>query len=220
MTSRPEFRGTSGLAPALAAVGVFAVMAAVFIGAPLGPNEGFPATQETVNESLGDASIAENASIQATDNGTIAVIQTVDGNESTTLTDDEGANASIVTAGGQTYGVVTDPVSITATIGYAMFGLGEESRSGVPAENFLVLFELIAMVLVAALVGAVMLARREEPGVTVALFASDDDAADPATDAVAADGGTNDGAHTGLDGRTGDDRTSDDGPSSDDGGDA
>ncbi|MFB6353506.1 MAG: NADH-quinone oxidoreductase subunit J [Halobacteriales archaeon] len=51
--------------------------------------------------------------------------------------------------------------SITASIGYAMFAL---SGADVPAEPFLVAFEIIDVVLVAALVAAVMLARRETGG--------------------------------------------------------
>ncbi|ADQ67705.1 hypothetical protein C499_17724 [Halogeometricum borinquense DSM 11551] len=49
-------------------------------------------------------------------------------------------------------------VNITASIGYAMFNLG---FGEVASESFLVAFEIIDIVLVAALVGAVMLARRE-----------------------------------------------------------
>lgn len=47
--------------------------------------------------------------------------------------------------------------SITASIGYAMFDL----EGPIPSENFLVTFEIIDVVLVAALAAAVMLARRE-----------------------------------------------------------
>ena len=48
---------------------------------------------------------------------------------------------------------------ITASIGYAMFNIAAENA--VPSEGMLVAFEIIDIVLVAALVGAVMLARRE-----------------------------------------------------------
>lgn len=53
--------------------------------------------------------------------------------------------------------------SVTASIGYAMFNLdiSQASQALVPSEGFLVAFEIIDIVLVAALVGAVMLARRE-----------------------------------------------------------
>lgn len=47
--------------------------------------------------------------------------------------------------------------SITASIGYAMFNL----QGPLPSEGFLVAFEIIDVVLVAALAAAVMLARRE-----------------------------------------------------------
>ncbi|WP_246987762.1 NADH-quinone oxidoreductase subunit J family protein [Halorientalis marina] len=52
--------------------------------------------------------------------------------------------------------------SITASIGYLMFNLADLSTHS--GEEFLVAFEIIDAVLVAALVGAVMLARREEDG--------------------------------------------------------
>ncbi|WP_251330773.1 proton-conducting membrane transporter [Haloplanus pelagicus] len=58
--------------------------------------------------------------------------------------------------------------SITASIGYAMFNL---DMGSVPSEGFLVAFEIIDAVLVAALVAAVMLARRESDGDIVALLA-------------------------------------------------
>ncbi|PSQ42576.1 proton-conducting membrane transporter [Halobacteriales archaeon SW_7_68_16] len=55
-----------------------------------------------------------------------------------------------------------DGASITASIGYAMFNLGGIATEGtVSSEGFLVAFEIVDLVLVAALVAAVMLARRE-----------------------------------------------------------
>ena len=58
--------------------------------------------------------------------------------------------------------------SVTASIGYALFdltGTMEGNVEGVIAsDGFLAAFEIIDVVLVAALVGAVMLARREEGG--------------------------------------------------------
>jgi len=51
--------------------------------------------------------------------------------------------------------------SITASIGAAMFNL---DLGGVPGEGFLVVFIVIAIVLDAALDGAVYLAKREEGG--------------------------------------------------------
>lgn len=56
--------------------------------------------------------------------------------------------------------------SITASIGYAMFNLdiAQAEATLVDSESFLVAFEIIDIVLVAALAGAVMLARREAGG--------------------------------------------------------
>lgn len=51
-------------------------------------------------------------------------------------------------------------VSITAAIGYLLFDLTGQTELG--SEGFLSAFEIIAVVLVAALVGAVMLARRDD----------------------------------------------------------
>lgn len=48
--------------------------------------------------------------------------------------------------------------SITASIGYALFDLS----GPIASEQFLVAFEIMGVLLVAALTGAVMLARREE----------------------------------------------------------
>ncbi|WP_135364312.1 hypothetical protein [Halosimplex halophilum] len=50
--------------------------------------------------------------------------------------------------------------SVVASIGYAMFNMVDQAA--IPAESFLVAFILIALVLDAALDGAVMLARRED----------------------------------------------------------
>ncbi len=52
-------------------------------------------------------------------------------------------------------------VNITAAIGFALFNL---PGADVPSEGFLAPFEIIDVVLVAALVGAVMLARRRVGG--------------------------------------------------------
>lgn len=67
-----------------------------------------------------------------------------------------------------------DPeASITASIGYAMFDIS--TAGTIESEGFLAAFEIIDMVLIAALAGAVMLARRDVGGVI--------------TDALATDGG-------------------------------
>ncbi|MFB6068861.1 MAG: proton-conducting membrane transporter [Halobacterium sp.] len=103
MTTKPELKLGSHLVPGLAAVALFVVMAAAFLGAPFGEPAGFPA----------DA-------------------------------------------------------NITASLGYALFNI---DLGAVDAEGFLVPFEIIDLVLVAALAGAVMLARREEEGSVVTLLA-------------------------------------------------
>ncbi|MBV0924642.1 proton-conducting membrane transporter [Halomicroarcula limicola] len=80
--------------------------------------------------------------------------------------------------------------AITKSLGAAMFDIAPgalmgEGESAVPSEGFLVAFEVIDVVLVAALVGSIMLARREEAGDIVGLGVGDDDD----DTAVAADGG-------------------------------
>lgn len=63
--------------------------------------------------------------------------------------------------------------SITAAIGYLLFDLTGQTDLG--SEGFLTAFEIIAVVLVAALVGAVMLARRDsEYGTLLADGGSDE----------------------------------------------
>lgn len=54
-----------------------------------------------------------------------------------------------------------DGAPIVQSIGYAMFNL---DGGAVPSAGFLAAFEIVDLVLVAALVGAVMLARRESEG--------------------------------------------------------
>ncbi len=83
--------------------------------------------------------------------------------------------------------------AITKSLGAALFSIDAAAlvsgeATAVPAEGFLIAFEMIDVVLVAALVAAVMLARREVEGdsVTVAADATDDRDAEAA---VAADGG-------------------------------
>lgn len=57
---------------------------------------------------------------------------------------------------------------VTASIGYAMFNI--QHPDAIPSEGFLVAFLIIAVVLDAALDGAVLLARRDEQGeITTAL---------------------------------------------------
>ena len=56
--------------------------------------------------------------------------------------------------------------SITASIGYALFDL---AGGEIPSDGFLVSFEIIDLVLLAALAAAVMLARRESDGKLVGI---------------------------------------------------
>jgi NADH-quinone oxidoreductase subunit J len=82
-----------------------------------------------------------------------------------------------------------ESAAITKSLGAAMFDIAPtqlmgDGETAVPAEGFLVAFEMIDFLLVAALVGAVMLARREEVS-TIVGFGTDE-----STDtAVAPDGG-------------------------------
>lgn len=80
---------------------------------------------------------------------------------------------------------------VTASIGYAMFNIAHPDA--IPSEGFLVAFLLIAVVLDAALDGAVLLARRDEGGeITTALRSDASEAEDDTTEerVAAADGGT------------------------------
>lgn len=77
---------------------------------------------------------------------------------------------------------------ITATLGYSILGLDAGAH---PVEGFLAAFEIIDLVLIAALASAVMLAKTEENGrIAGALRFGTDDSTDDADDsAVRADGG-------------------------------
>lgn len=75
--------------------------------------------------------------------------------------------------------------SITASIGYALFDLDMDGR--IASENFLVAFEIIDVVLVAALVASIMLARRDG-----GIFGGGSDSSDVSentAETVRADGG-------------------------------
>ncbi|QIO23597.1 proton-conducting membrane transporter [Haloarcula sp. JP-L23] len=93
-----------------------------------------------------------------------------------------------------------ESAAITKSLGAAMFDIAPsaimgENEAAVPSEGFLVAFEIIDVVLVAALVGAVMLARREESGEIVDLGVDNTGTDEPA---VAADGGAeSDDSHGG-----------------------
>ncbi len=113
MTSRPRLRIGRHLLPGLVAVGLFAVMAYVFVGAEFGEHAGFAVS------------------------------------------------------------------NITATIGYAMFDVPHESIEATGTESFLVAFIIIAVVLDAALEGAVMLARREDDTTLQTALRSDESRPEP-----------------------------------------
>jgi NADH-quinone oxidoreductase subunit J len=82
-----------------------------------------------------------------------------------------------------------ESAAITSSLGAAMFDISPsvlmgEGETVVPSEGFLVAFILIAVVLDAALDGALMLAKREESGENVSLNADNGE-----DHAVATDGG-------------------------------
>jgi NADH-quinone oxidoreductase subunit J len=83
--------------------------------------------------------------------------------------------ATFLTASfGDATGFPTD-AHIPASIGYAMFNIGVDQVQGslVQSEGFLVAFEIIDLVLVAALAAAVLLARREKEGRTITALVAD-----------------------------------------------
>ena len=76
---------------------------------------------------------------------------------------------------------------ITASIGYAMFNIAADNA--VASEGFLIPFEIIDLVLVAALVGAVMLARRDDSGQITSALRSDATSSESQSGEVVTDGG-------------------------------
>ncbi|WP_435335596.1 hypothetical protein [Haloarchaeobius sp. TZWWS8] len=209
MTTKPKLRLGGHLAPGIVAVLLFAVMAFTFVSAPIaGDNAGF-----------GDATVelgsADDIATEQTDSGKFAVVEAqnnqtfavvkeqttnADGNKTTKevkkvkLSDDspENVNASVFTQNGKVYARATGASGgVTDDIGYHLFGLGSSAEPTVPGESFLVAFEIIDLVLVAALVGAVMLARRDVGGEVVGALGiggSDDESS--SGPAVATDGGS------------------------------
>lgn len=189
MTSRPELELGSHLLPGLVAVALFAVMAFVFLQTPFaaaddgGMDTGFGARTEVANVSVADA--GTNVNVEQRSDGVYAV---PDGGDGTLVTPYTEANVQTVTKGSTVYAVATVPTSVTESLGYALFNLnhfqGEgHSRAGIASEGFLVAFEIIDVLLVAALVAAVMLARREAGStLTTALGGEDDVATDGGRD--------------------------------------
>jgi len=76
---------------------------------------------------------------------------------------------------------------ITSSIGYAMFNI--DAPDAVASEGLLVAFEIIDVVLVAALVGGVMLASRETEGELTTALRSDAVEQESSPQEVVADGG-------------------------------
>jgi hypothetical protein len=189
VTTKPELKLGGHMAPGLAAVALFVVMAAVFMTAGFGASQGFD--REVANVSVTENPDA-NVGFQEVDGQTRAVVRANGSVEDrVTLVNATGYETSTVRTNGQTYAVAE--ATITKSIGYAMFNI---EKPAVASEGFLVAFEIIDLVLVAALVGGVMLARRELEGEVVTALRSDDDV-DTATEdpdggagpTVAPDGG-------------------------------
>jgi len=200
MTSRPELKLGRHLLPGLVAVALFAVIAFVVLQSPFAAADpapgvdGFPAQTEVANVSV--AAEGTNVTLEERSDGIYAVAGEGGDGEATRVTPYTDASVETETHGGTVYAVATRPTSVTESLGYALFNL-ENSRDGIPAEGFLVTFEIIDVVLVAALVGAVMLARRESGEILQTALGGDDES-------VAADGGEEDGPSR-ADGATGTD---------------
>ncbi|WP_257300209.1 hypothetical protein [Haloarchaeobius sp. FL176] len=200
MTTRPELRLGGHLAPGIIAVALFVIMAVVFVGAPLGDPVGFDDATAIQNETLQSESPTGDYGSVSANGQTYAVAY--NGSEETanvSVANDPGVGVDFrevdTTGDGQSDTVYAiSRTSITENIGYLMFAVDSDQRSA-PGETFLVAFEIIDMVLVGALVGAVVLARRDEGGEVVAALGLRDSDESPGTSAgqVAADGGTEDG---------------------------
>jgi methionine-rich copper-binding protein CopC len=173
VTTRPELNLGGHLLPGLAAVALFALLAYVFLTASVGASAGFPASAPVENVSVTDNASA-NVTLDRSEAG-VRAVAVANGSETAnlTVTDDPEANVTLVTAGGSVFATVNEPVSITENVGYAMFDLLDQGT--VPSEGFLVAFEVIDLVLVAALAAAVMLARRDDTERVRTALASDDD---------------------------------------------
>ena len=152
--SRPELNLGSHLLRGLAAVALFAVLVVVFVGASFGTAAGFSDYHVAQNVTVSDDPSA-NVTLGVQNGSTVALIN---GSNATTVSDDPNANVTLVEQNGQVIAQVSEATSVTASIGYAMFNI---DRAPIDSEGFLVMFELIDIVLVAALAAAVMLGRSE-----------------------------------------------------------
>jgi len=182
MTTRPELNLGRHLLTGLVAVALFAVMAAVFVQTPFAAadptpdTDGFPDRTEVANVSVGDADV--NATARECDGQLYAVEGDSCDEQLALVTPYTGADVEFVTQGGETFAVATIDTSVTESIGYALFNLnpfeGEgHSRAGIPTEGFFVAFMLIAVLLDAALEGALMLAKRESGGTMLTALRTD-----------------------------------------------
>ncbi|OLZ41702.1 hypothetical protein A6E15_12215 [Natrinema saccharevitans] len=87
-------------------------------------------------------------------------------------------------------------ISVTAELGYALFGYDELQTVG-GTEPFLAAVLLVAVALDAALDASLVLAKREDGGEPVSALSSTDEASSEGPETAVADGGT----ETGGDGR-------------------
>jgi len=187
VTSKPELDLGGHLLPGLIAVALFVVMAATFAGASLGaPTTGadgpFQTQPKVVTVALDDGESAELVQ----QNGSTDVVISEGGStvDRVQVHDTGSVNASIVEGADRAEVTVQADVTITESIGHAMFGFNDPSAASdervesvqmaaVESEGFLAAFEIIDVVLVAALVGAVVLARREVDGEIVSALRPD-----------------------------------------------
>ncbi|WP_256299419.1 hypothetical protein [Haloarchaeobius salinus] len=202
MTTGPKLKLGGHLAPGIVAVALFVIMAVVFVGAPLGDPVGFDEATTIQNETLqSESPTGEYGTVSAGGQTYAVAYNASDGSEAANVSvaNDPGVGVDFVEADSNGDGqadtvYAVSRTSITENIGYMMFAIDSDQRSA-PGETFLVAFVLMAIVLDAALDGAVTLARRDEGGeVVTALGLRDvDEPSGTTAGQVAADGGTEDG---------------------------
>ncbi|WP_435348963.1 hypothetical protein [Haloarchaeobius sp. HRN-SO-5] len=197
MTTRPKLRFGRHLLPGIVAVALFVIMVVTFVNAPLGDPAGFNEATTIQNESLQSGNLTGTYETKTVGGQTYALAVDAGGAEAANVSvaDSPDANVDFVevdsNGDGQADQVfAVSRTTITENLGYLMFAIDSEQRSA-PGETFLVAFEIIDLVLVGAIVGAVMLARREEGGEVVTALGLRD--TDDTAGGVAADGGIEDG---------------------------
>jgi hypothetical protein len=169
MTSRPRLADDVNFLHGFAAVALFALLAWVFMTAGIGAPQGY-------DQTVGNVSLTDNTNINVSqarvdfrevDGQTrAALIQDGSVEDRVRVVNGTGYQTATIDRGGEVYAVAT--VGTTQSIGYAMFDI---DTPGLESERFLIAFEIVGIVLVAALVGAVMLARRENDSNTVTALA-------------------------------------------------